>query len=167
MLFVNVDPLTFDSGKLTAVVTSAAQRFGIDMSRLVLEVTERSAFAEEGAAVSVFDELREKGIRFALDDHGSAYSHLSVINRIRPSFIKISATFGSAFEQDVTRQRVVRHIVNLAADFGCQTILEGIESETTARAAAGAGVRYGQGYHLGRPAPPDRWSESSERLRAA
>lgn len=166
-LFINVDPTTFEGGGLTATVMSAADRAGIALSRIVLEITERSAFNESGAALRVFDELREAGIRFALDDHGSAYSHLAVINRIRPTFIKISATFGTAFEEDTTRQRIIRHIVNLANDFGCQTVLEGIESEATAEAARAAGVNYIQGFHLGRPEPAVHWVERYARLRAA
>jgi len=46
----------------------------------------------------------------------------------------------------------VRNIVSLAADFGIDVILEGVESEATAQAAARIGVRYMQGYWFGRPA---------------
>ncbi|MFP5247830.1 MAG: EAL domain-containing protein, partial [Thermoanaerobaculia bacterium] len=124
-LFFNIDPLAFDGRKLVPSLMAAAERASIGLDRIVLEVTERSAVPDDEVAGRVFDELRERGVRFALDDHGSAYSHLSVINRIRPSFIKISNTFGTAFEEDETKQRIVRHTLGLARDFGCATILEG------------------------------------------
>lgn len=167
-LFLNIDPLTFNSPQLVPAIVAAAQSAGIPAERLVLEVTERSAFADEAAAARVFDELRETRVRFALDDHGSAYSHLGLINRIRPSFIKISNTFGTGFEIDATKERIVRHTVSLANDFGCETILEGIETGATARAAAAAGVALAQGFHFGRPRGVSHWTAAAKSsLRAA
>jgi EAL domain-containing protein (putative c-di-GMP-specific phosphodiesterase class I) len=147
-LFINVDPLTFTQPTLVSTIFGSAKRAGVALDRLVLEVTERSGFANDVVASEVFNQLRDAGIRFALDDHGSAYSHLAQIHNIRPSFIKISNTFGTAFEQDETKERIVRHTVALARDFGCETILEGIETGATALAAADAGVPLAQGFHF-------------------
>lgn len=165
-VFVNIDPLTFDARTLVPTLLDAAARSGIALQRLVLEVTERSAFADDESAGRVFDELHELGLRFALDDHGSAYSHLGLISRIKPSFIKMSQTFGTDFESDETKARIVRHTVALARDFGCETILEGVESAQTARAALAAGVTLAQGYHFGRPSAAGVWL-SARALRAA
>lgn len=159
-LFVNVDPLVFTSPRLVPTLENASRRHGVSLSRVVLEVTERSGFTDDDAACLVFDELRALGLRFALDDHASAYSHLAVISRIRPSFMKISNTFGTDFEKDSTRAHIVRHIINLAHDLGCETILEGIETESTASAAAAAGVDFAQGYYYGRPSAASHWVET-------
>ena len=158
LLFLNVDPMVFDGGDVLATLRTAAARHAFPLHRIVLEITERSGFGDAAASAHVFDELRADGVRFALDDHGSAYSHLSMISVIRPSFIKISQTFGTGFEEDPTRVRIIKHVIALARDFGCQTILEGIESASTGRAAAEHGVDLVQGYHYGRPAPASHWS---------
>lgn len=160
-LFINIDPTVFDGGELTAALKCAAARHDLALSRVVLEITERSGFGEDGAAPAVFDELRANGVRFALDDHGSAYSHLSAINVIRPSFIKISPTFGTAFEEDATRARIVKHVVALAHDFGCETVLEGVENASTAQAAVELGIDLIQGYHFGRPSAASVWSPAA------
>lgn len=160
-LFVNVDPLAFTGARLVSTLRSAAERTGVALSRIVLEVTERSGFANDDEACRIFDELRELGLRFALDDHASAYSHLAVINRIRPAFIKISNTFGTDFEKDQTRARIVRHVVSLAHDLGCETILEGIETEETSIAAAATGVDLVQGFFFGRPSSAAYWARQS------
>lgn len=165
-LFINIDPPTFSHSQLVPTLLRAAARAEIALDRIVLEVTERSGFADD-ARIEVFDELRAAGIRFALDDHGSAYSHLSQIDRIRPSFIKISNTFGTAFEQDETKECIVRHTVALARDFGCETILEGIESSATVHAAANAGVRLAQGFHFSRARAASHWTGSTATLQAA
>lgn len=156
-VFINLDPLTFGSARLIPALYGAAIAANLPFSRIVLEITEHSGF-DGDAPGPVFDELRAVGIRFALDDHGSAHSHLGLINRIRPSFIKIGSAFGTAFEEDETKQRIVRHTVALARDFGCETILEGVESGATARAAADAGVALAQGFHFSRARAVSHWT---------
>jgi len=166
LLFVNVDPLAFSSPNLIFTLQRASQRSSVALSRVVLEVTERSAIANHEVG-TVFDDLRELGLRFALDDHASSYSHLNVIDRIRPSFMKISNSFGTDFEKDTTRSCIISHIVTLAHDLGCETILEGIEGQSTASAAAATGVDLVQGYYFGRPQSAQYWCESPSRRNAA
>ena len=165
-VFINLDPLTFASPQLVPALYGAAIEANLPFPRIVLEVTERSGFAND-AAGPVFDELRAVGVRFALDDHGSAYSHLGQIGNIRPSFIKISNAFGTAFEEDEAKARIVRHTVALARDFGCDTILEGIESSATARAAVAAGVRFAQGFHFSGARAVSFWTAPKSSRQAA
>lgn len=161
MLFVNVDPVVFDQRNAARIIRTSAARHGFPLSRLVLEITERSDFGDAAAAALAFDELRAQGVRFALDDHGSAYSHLGAVDRIQPSFIKISRSFGTDFERDAMRTRIVRHVAALARDLGCRTVLEGVESAATANAAAEQGVELLQGYLLGNPRAASYWSDAS------
>lgn len=156
-VFVNVDPAALDDRFASSLFEAAGDR-GFPLARVVVEITERSSFPDEGAAGRVFERLRERGVRFALDDHGSAYSHLRMIPMIEPSFIKISATFGSEFERDVYKQRIVRNTVNLARDFGARAILEGIETAETAAMALAIGVPLAQGYFFGRPSAASHWA---------
>lgn len=159
LLFLNVDPATFERSGIATALRIAAERADIPLSRLVLEITERSGFPTDRAAFAIVDELRELGIRFALDDHGSAYSHLGAIDVIRPAFFKISATFGTGFEKSDAKTRIVRHIVALSHDFGCRTVIEGVETAETADAAAAMGIELAQGFHFGRPGGAESWTE--------
>lgn len=165
-LFINIDPLTFSNARLAPVLRRTAARAGIALARIVLEITERCGLPD-GTSSALFAELREAGVRFALDDHNSAYSHLQHIGSIRPSFIKISNAFGTAFEEDDTRRRIVHNTIALARDFGCEPILEGIESSATARAAIEEGVRFGQGFHFSRARAAAYWTGSKAAAWAA
>ncbi len=165
-LFINIDPITFSHARLVPALRRAVTRAGIEFERIVLEVTERCGLTD-GIANTVFEELRACGIRFALDDHNSAYSHLLHIENIRPSFIKISNVFGTGFEEDETRRRIVHNTIALARDFGCEPILEGIETGATARAAIEEGVRFGQGFHFSRARAATHWTAANSAAFAA
>jgi c-di-GMP phosphodiesterase len=156
-VFINVDPPAFNDPRLITDVLSASKRSGLPLDRIVLEVTERSSLVDSVVSTETFEALRAHGVRFALDDHGSAYSHLSTISRIRPSFIKISGVFGTGFESNADKERVIRHVMALAQDFGCATVLEGIESRETAAAAASLGIELAQGYFFSIPRDISHW----------
>lgn len=147
LLFINADPIVLGNAELPSLLCESARRAAFPPARVVLEITERSAFDDVTATAFVLDDLRACGVRFALDDFGSAHSHLAHMDVIRPSFLKIGHGFGTAFEQSSTQTRIVRHIAALARDFDCHTILEGIESPATARAARDLGIEYAQGFH--------------------
>lgn len=152
LLFLNVHPRALSvPSHLSETLIQNALRYDMPLSRLVLEITEQGSLRRSPALVRSVAELREAGVRFAFDDVGVAYSHLPVIGEIRPSFLKISQDFGTGFERDATKLKIVRNVQALARDFGCDLILEGIEQPATAQAAAGLGIPFGQGFLFGAP----------------
>jgi len=151
LLFMNVHPAALTPAYLQCL-TKSAERSGFPLYRVVLEITEQQQIHDPAALFNLLDVVRERGVRFALDDVGVAYSHLPLIERIRPSFLKISQLFGTNFENDATHRRIVRSLVALGNEFGCDVILEGVETEATAIAARELDIPLLQGYYFGRPA---------------
>ncbi len=152
-IFINVHPAVFVAGAaLREILVSAARSAGISLDLIVIEITEQASLREN--ALEMIDELRHLGIRFGFDDFGIAYSHLPLIGRIWPSFLKISQHFGTGFESDPTKTKIITNILALAREFDSTLILEGIEEQSTADAAAELGIPLGQGYLFGHPTDP-------------
>jgi len=152
-IFINVHPrLVADGDRLTSTLIEAAETNDIPLDRVVLEITEQERLEPTETTLPAIEELRAIGVQFALDDVGVSYSHLDLIARVRPAFLKISHEFGTDFEKDPARCKVIRNIQSLARDFECDVILEGVESEATSRAAADIGARYAQGFFYAKPA---------------
>jgi len=151
-IFINVHPRVLALGRrFTDGVLARAEQSCVPLDRVVFEITEQAALGGDPQTDAALEALRERGAAFAFDDVGVAYSHYTDLPRVRPSFLKVSNHFGTAFESDPYRSKIVRNIVSLAAEFGIDVILEGIESEATAEAAEQIGIRYMQGYWFGRP----------------
>lgn len=152
-LFLNIHPSVFSSGnRLYDAVISEAKAAGVPLNRIVLEITEQGSITDERSALQSIARLREQGVRFAFDDVGVSYSHLPLIGKVRPAFLKVSQHFGTGFEQDPTKAKIVRNLIALASEFDCELIIEGIESEATATAARDLGIKYGQGFWFATPA---------------
>ena len=161
-LFMNIHPDALNHGKkLSESLAATAERNGVNLRKVVLEITEQGSIADRQ---SVFDEvtrIRNLGVRFALDDVGVAYSHLPFIDKIQPSFLKISQHFGTAFETDPTKTKIIANLLSVARDFECELILEGIEHSSTLDEAMAMGIQYGQGYLFSHPVEAEALITSS------
>jgi EAL domain-containing protein (putative c-di-GMP-specific phosphodiesterase class I)/ActR/RegA family two-component response regulator len=157
-LFLNIHPDVLIGGtELRQVVAREAERYGVDPGRIVLEITEQASMTDQRSVFEGIEQLRTLGVRFAFDDVGMAYSHLPFIDKVRPSFLKISQHFGTSFETDPTRMKIVTNIQSLARDFSCDLIIEGIEHASSAQVAEKMGIKYGQGFHFARPSEAADW----------
>ncbi|HXI14707.1 MAG TPA: EAL domain-containing response regulator [Thermoanaerobaculia bacterium] len=151
-LFINIHPqLLSGCAELSSVVLGCARKSDIPLGNIVLEITEQGRLAETAGSLACIETLRDAGVQFALDDVGMSYSHLDLMDWIKPSYLKISQHFGTRFELDSSKGKIVRNIVSLATEFDCEVILEGIEEVTTSGAATRAGARFGQGFYYARP----------------
>jgi EAL domain-containing protein (putative c-di-GMP-specific phosphodiesterase class I) len=151
-IFVNIHPHVLSDGdKLSRTLVKEANDGGVPLSNIVLEITEQEKLGSGESVMSTIEELRALGVTFALDDVGISYSHLERIDRIQPRYLKISQEFGTDFEKNSSRQKIIRNILSLAHDFDCEVVLEGIETAATSQAATDIGARYAQGYYFARP----------------
>lgn len=150
-LFLNIHPNSLEDPHLVDHLAAAAGESNLPMDRIVLEITEQGSIRSRAGLLQV-RALKDLGVHFAFDDIGVAFSHLPYIDEIRPAWMKISQLFGTDFEKEPTKVKIVKNLANLAESFDSALILEGIETAETAAEAAAIGIGFGQGYHFARPA---------------
>ena len=126
---------------------------GIPFDRVVLEVTEHAAVEDYHRLADALREPREHGLRLAIDDAGAGYASLRHILRLAPDLIKIDIDLTRGIEADRRRRALARALISFAAEIGAEVVAEGVETEVEREALQELGVRWGQGYLLGRPAP--------------
>jgi diguanylate cyclase len=121
----------------------------------VLEVPEAAMLADP-AEVDVPGSLRRLGAMIALDDFGTSYSCLTLLDRLPLDVLKIDRRFVGRLGRSDAGAMVVSTMLQLATGFGLPAVAEGIETEAQLQALLGLGCRFGQGFHFSRPIPPDR-----------
>jgi diguanylate cyclase (GGDEF)-like protein len=151
-MFFNLSARTFaDLDWVRSIPERVAQQ-GLGCDRIVLELTEREALPHLGTVKSVIDELRSKGVAIALDDFGSGFSSFLYLKYLTVDYVKIEGGFVRQIAYDERDRIMVRHIHQVAKEFGLQTVAEFVEDEETARILVEMGVDYAQGYYYGKPA---------------
>jgi EAL domain-containing protein (putative c-di-GMP-specific phosphodiesterase class I) len=124
---------------------------------LVLELTERFLLSKSPRVTQIFETLRARGIRFAIDDFGTQHSNLDLLNRFPFDFVKIDRQFVS--QVDTGGVELIRGIVSVARHFGLLVITEGVETEAQHQALRDADVPFSQGYLYQRPVAANELAE--------
>ncbi len=150
-LFVNVDPLAIGSGGFHQMIEHTAEKYSIPYDHIVVELTECALPFDHDVALRSIDKLRSRGVTIAIDDAESAAANLTMIERIGPTYVKISHHIGSSFQENKPRHQIVKKVVRLAEALGAQVVIEGIDSAATLQAARAEGIRFAQGFWLGKP----------------
>jgi diguanylate cyclase (GGDEF)-like protein len=153
---VNVSAIQFKSPTLVATVTSALGESGLDPQRLELEVTESVMLDAGGAALAVLQNLREIGVRVALDDFGIGYSSLGYLRDFPFDRIKIDQSFVRGTANDAVGRAIVRAVASLGQSLGIATVAEGVETEEQMARVGSDGCTEVQGYLINRPMPPNQ-----------
>jgi predicted signal transduction protein with EAL and GGDEF domain len=153
---VNVSAIQFKSPTLVATVTSALGESGLDPQRLELEVTESVMLDAGGAALAVLQNLREIGVRVALDDFGIGYSSLGYLRDFPFDRIKIDQSFVRGTANDAVGRAIVRAVASLGQSLGIATVAEGVETEEQMARVGSDGCTDVQGYLINRPMPPNQ-----------
>jgi PAS domain S-box-containing protein len=150
---VNLSAQSIGDPGLPAFVEARLAEAGAAASNLVFEITETAAAEDLDQARRLAGRLAELGCGFALDDFGTGYGSFTYLKHLPVRYIKIDTEFVRTLRADSPDRQVVSAIVDVARNFGIETIAEGVEAEETADLLRALGVHYAQGYHFGRPAP--------------
>lgn len=118
--------------------------FGIDRSRLVVEITESEGNMDK--LVKAVDIYRKNGIKVAIDDFGSGFSQLERVMTILPDIIKLDMKLFQMAAKGGIASDVVHMLTRLARRTGCRIVCEGVETADEFFFGLNCGAQYMQGY---------------------
>jgi diguanylate cyclase (GGDEF)-like protein/PAS domain S-box-containing protein len=152
-LAVNLAATTIAEPGLASYITDTLHAAGADPADLIFEVSESDVIAKLDHARSVCEQLRTLGARIALDDFGSGFSGFSYLKALEIDLLKIDGQFVRELGTNRLDSLVIEAIVHVANGIEVPTVAEYVVNETVAQRVRELGVTYGQGFHLGKPAP--------------
>jgi diguanylate cyclase len=137
---------------VSGTVRRALEASGLDPADLVLEITE-SLFVGDVDAEAALAPLRAMGVRVAVDDFGTGWSSLAYLRRLPIDIVKIDRTFVQSGSDGARDEAVLAAVLQLCDAVSLDVVAEGIETPIELSRLRRLGVRSGQGYLYGRPAP--------------
>jgi diguanylate cyclase (GGDEF)-like protein/PAS domain S-box-containing protein len=150
---INLSAASLGDNQVLEHIEHELARSEVDPARVIFEITETAALTSFADARTFAERLAELGCRFALDDFGAGFGSFSYLKHLHFDYIKIDGDFVRGCQGSTTDQLLIRAIVDIARGLEKHTIAEYVSDEETVALLARIGVDYGQGYHLGRPAP--------------
>ena len=126
---------------------------GVDARRICFELAETTAVANLTDASRVMRELKQRGVRFALDDFGSGMSSFTYLRQLPVDYVKIDGSFVRDIAIERVDRAMVESINHLAHVMGIATVAEWVDNHQTLEILAAIGVDYAQGFGISRPQP--------------
>lgn len=129
---------------------------GLDISfagpRLVLELTEYGTY-DLRQLLPILDKWREKGTLLAIDDVGGEVTQIRAALNLRPDLVKINRSLVSYCDIQGSKKLFLEQVLEVCRYVGAETVAEGIERVEELEVLRVLGIKYGQGYLLGKPQP--------------
>ena len=157
-LAVNFDFDSIPASGLKETVTELAEKHGVPLELISLELSERQSFDLSPATLGELTDVADAGVRLVLDDFGVGFASLETLTSLPISGVKLDRRFTGQVIDGEREPAVVKAMISMAADAGLEVIAEGVETQTQCDRLVRLGCRLGQGYLFALPLPPDSMS---------
>jgi diguanylate cyclase (GGDEF)-like protein/PAS domain S-box-containing protein len=169
LIAINLSLAQIKSGQeLVRDVAKAITTWGLAPSDLEFDVTEATLAQTKWTRNDVLPQLRELGVKIAIDDFGTEYSSFDYLTTYRVNRLKIAQSFIDSASEDPASATTIRAIINFAHELGIGIIAEGVETrEQRAQLIATGSTMQAQGFYFSEAVDSTRAGELLRRGRIA
>ncbi|MCI7383899.1 MAG: EAL domain-containing protein [Hungatella hathewayi] len=150
---VNVSRADIYHADIADIMMRTVTKYGLTPSRLHLEITESAYTEDPGQIIETVRHLRELGFVIEMDDFGSGYSSLNMLNQMPIDILKLDMQFVQSETAKPMDQGILQLIMELARRMHLSVVAEGVETKTQLDRLSETGCEYVQGYYFARPMP--------------
>ena len=130
------------------------KKYHVPSKYLELELTENIVFEDTEHLAKVIDDIHELGFGCSMDDFGSGYSSLNLLQNIHVDTLKLDRIFfKNDFEREPRNEAIIDCILQMAQSLSMATVAEGVEEMEQVEVLRNLGCDYIQGYAYAKPMP--------------
>ena len=137
------------------ILLELIDKYNIDQSRLILEITESTIMSNPMSVMSVLDKISKMGVNLSIDDFGTGYSSFSNLKKMPVNELKIDRSFVMDMLDDKDDLTIVESTINLAHNMGLKVVAEGVESNAISKLLIELNCDFIQGYYISKPVPAE------------
>ena len=160
---VNFSRVTLMEPNIVDTIVSLCEKYDVSPHSITIEVTESISKITHEQLCQLFNDLADRGFSLALDDFGSKYSNLSILNDLSFHVIKLDKTLVDQLHDNTRSQTIMKNIIRMCKEIRVSHILaEGIETKEQLDFLSQYECEYGQGYFFSRPVALDQFNRFIE-----
>ena len=156
---VNVSGVQLKQKNFVETIGNILAESNIDPQLLELELTENIVFQNIENNMQILKQLRDLGIKLAIDDFGAGYSTLSHLARLPINTIKIDQLFAVNIMKNPHDAAIVSGIIAIAEKLKLNLIAEGIETHEQLSFYINQGCFHIQGWYFNTSQPAENISK--------
>jgi diguanylate cyclase (GGDEF)-like protein len=164
---VNMTARQLRHGSLAAEVRAALDASGLPAESLLIEVPEAALRQIPEQIEENFAGIAATGARLGVDDFGTGYASLPMLQHLRASAVCIDRKLVSGLPVDAERAGLAKALIALARGLNFDVVAKGVETHAQREFLAEAGCRVCQGDLFAAPGPADEVEPFLRARRAA
>lgn len=149
---VNFSRVHFRDQHFGDKVLEMLKEYDVEPEYIEIEVTESCISGNPMGMVKQMTQLRENGLKIAMDDFGIGYSSLGMLVDANVDIVKVDKSFIDHYETD-QEQQYINRIGQLVRAAGKDIIFEGVENRQQVEFLRNYGYDKAQGYVFSKPVP--------------
>lgn len=157
VISVNQSRLHLNNPDYLNTLVKILESHNIGPEWIELEITESVFFEDTELMISIINSLHELGFKISMDDFGSGYSSLNMLNSISVDVLKIERKFFNATSNNLRGRKIVNNIISMASDLGIVVVAEGVETREQVEFLQETGCALVQGYYFAKPMPAEEF----------
>ena len=132
-------------------IQEICEKHHICPSQIKIELTETSLLNDLLKAKELFDELTALGVDLCIDDFGTGFSSLSIIQALPIKYIKIDGSFIKGVPTNSANTAITKGAIAMANELGLEVCAECVESADQIEFLNTHGCQYVQGFFKSEP----------------
>ena len=148
---VNIAPQLLGDVEFPDRLSLLLKEYGVEGSRITLEITETAAMKNVDTMMDIFARLRLRGIRLSIDDFGTGYSSMKQLFCMPFNELKIDRSFVLEIPSSSEARTIVKSMIQLADTLNMAACAEGVESQEVLDFLEIAGCHSLQGFFICEP----------------
>ena len=148
---VNLSPRQFLHAGLLSDTLRTLKDTACAAKFIELEITESMVMHDPAGAVGLIHELKELGVRVAMNDFGTGYSSLAYLKRFPIDSLKVDRSFITDVPTDAGNVAITGAIIAMARTLHLTVIAEGVETAAQFHFLRSLGCDEVQGYYFSPP----------------
>lgn len=147
---VNQSRVNFQNLGYIGRIQNLLVKYNIPPNTIELEITE-NLFESKSISQEIIEKIKMLGLCVSVDDFGSGYSSLYLLNKIPIDTLKIDKSLIDDSESSIKVRKILRKIVEMAYDIGLEIVCEGVEYQEQVDFLLNIGCKYAQGFFYSKP----------------
>lgn len=160
---INFSRADFDVCDLVEEVRRRVDDSGISRDKITIEITESVVGSDFDFIKEQVERFQSLGFQVWMDDFGSGYSSLDVLQSIRFDLIKFDMRFMQRFDDGDQSRIILTELMKMAIGLGLDTLCEGVERQDQLDFLREIGCTKVQGFYYTKPISMEQVFERYEK----
>ena len=163
---VNLSRADFDMCDIVEEICNRVDAAGMPRELLTIEITESLVGENFVYMKEQIRRFQELGFRVWMDDFGSGYSSLNLLQDLQFDVIKLDMQFMRQFDSSPKSRIMLAELIRMAVRLGIETVSEGVETKEQVDFLCEVGCTRMQGYFYCKPIPQEELKRRYDEFRA-